>query len=463
MISSPDPFVMLSSMTQPPRPNDGSDNYARDHLGRVLRDRFGNPVPRRPESRPGNAGTGGEAGQDQPRGRHERSEAQPTDNSTRMYGYSPSQQGSGDQPAPPQYRRAENQQQGQQPYRDQYPPHDPAQQPAQQPMPPVQRPGQQGQPPRQAPPRAPRQKRRRRRPRIGRILGVLLLVIVVIIGGTAWWVDSSLNRIDALTDSSTGNTKGTNWLLVGSDSREGLSEEDGERYAAGDLSEGGQRTDTIIVVHVPSFGGKPTMVSIPRDSYVEVPGYGQDKINSAFSYGGPQLLQQTVEQNTGMRIDHYMELGFAGFAGIVDAVGGVTLCPKEPIDDPMAGLNVEAGCQEMDGPTALGYVRTRYTSANGDLDRVERQREFLTAVIKEVGSLSTMINPFKAFPLISNLTDAVTVDNGDHVWHLASLGLGLVRGSEQQTVPVGGFADTDAGSVVLWDDAAAEELFSTMR
>jgi anionic cell wall polymer biosynthesis LytR-Cps2A-Psr (LCP) family protein len=108
-------------------------------------------------------------------------------------------------------------------------------------------------------------------------------------------------------------------------------------------------------------------------------------------------------------------------------------------------------------------VRTRYTSANGDLDRVERQREFLTAVIKKVGSLSTMINPFRAFPLISNLTDAVTVDNGDHVWHLASLGLGLVRGSEQQTVPVGGFADTDAGSVVLWDDAAAEELFSTMR
>ncbi|WP_314346972.1 LCP family protein [Corynebacterium variabile] len=421
-------------MTQPPRPDDGSDNYARDHLGRVLRDRFGNPVPRRPEARP-------------------------EDNSTRMYGDAPSPQGPGDQPTPPQYRRDGNQQQGRQPYRDQYPPRDPGQQP----MPPMQRPEPQNQPPRQAPPRAPRQKRKRRRPRIGRILGVLLLVIVVIVGGTAWWVDSSLNRIDALTDSATGNTKGTNWLLVGSDSREGLSDEDGERYAAGDLSEGGQRTDTIIVVHVPSVGGKPTMVSIPRDSYVEVPGYGMDKINSAFSYGGPQLLQQTVEQNTGMRIDHYMELGFSGFAGIVDAVGGVTLCPKEPIDDPMAGLNVEAGCQKMDGPTALGYVRTRYTSTNGDLDRVERQREFLTAVIKKVGSLSTMINPFRALPLISNLTDAVTVDNGDHVWHLASLGLGLVRGSEQQTVPVGGFADTDAGSVVLWDDAAAEELFSTMR
>ncbi|WP_297007255.1 LCP family protein [uncultured Corynebacterium sp.] len=456
-------------MTQPPRPNDGSDDYARDHLGRVLRDRFGNPVPGRPPARHGGTGTGGEAGQARPRGRHERPGAQspsaPSDHSTRLYGDAApaaSPRAGGDRPAPPQYRRASHrqsprqaQQPARQPYRDQYPPRDPGRRPAQ----PVQHPE------RQAPPRAPRPKRRRRRPRIRRILGVLLLVIVVVVGGTAWWVDSSLNRIDALAnwDGRPGNTRGSNWLLVGSDSRAGLSEEQGAEYAAGDLSEGGQRTDTIIVVHVPAFGGKPTMVSIPRDSYVEVPGYGMDKINSAFSYGGPQLLQQTVEQNTGMRIDHYMELGFAGFAGIVDAVGGVTLCPKEPIDDPMAGLNVQAGCQTMDGPTALGYVRTRYTSANGDLDRVERQREFLTAVIKKVGSLSTMVNPFRALPLISNLTDAVTVDDGDHVWHLASLGLGLVRGSEQQTVPVSGFADTDAGSVVLWDDAAAEELFSTMR
>ncbi|MDN6388014.1 MAG: LCP family protein, partial [Corynebacterium sp.] len=213
----------------------------------------------------------------------------------------------------------------------------------------------------------------------------------------------------------------------------------------------------------PTFGGKPTMVSIPRDSYVDVPGYGQDKINSAFSYGGPQLLQQTVEQATGMRMDHYMEIGFGGFGKIVDAVGGVELCPAEAIDDPMAGLNVEAGCQEMDGPTALGYVRTRYTSANGDLDRVERQREFLSAVVSKVGSFGTLANPFRALPLINAFSEALTVDEGDHVWHLARLAFGMVRGADQQTVPVGGFADTDAGSVVLWDDEAAEELFSDMR
>ncbi|AGP29830.1 LCP family protein [Corynebacterium terpenotabidum] len=409
-------------MTQPPSPGNGSDPYARDHLGRILRDRYGNPVVRR---------TGTSANPPNNSGGH--------------------QQGRHEQPAGPQYRRMADQQ----PQQPQY-----AQQPPQQ-QAPQQRPT--SRPPQSASRPAPQRRQKRRRPRLRRIFGVLLLVLVVLIGGTAWWVDSSLNRIDALTSSDLGNTKGTNWLLVGSDSREGLSEEEGAEYSAGDLTEEGQRTDTIIVVHVPSFGGTPTMVSIPRDSYVSIPGYGMDKINAAFSYGGPQLLQQTIEQNTGLRIDHYMEIGFAGFAGIVDALGGVTLCPAEAIDDPMAGLNIQAGCQTMDGSTALGYVRTRYTSANGDLDRVERQREFLTAVIKKIGSFSTIINPFKALPLISSLTDAITVDNGDHVWHLAALGLGLVRGSEQQTVPVAGFEETDAGSVVVWDDAAAEELFSTMR
>lgn len=418
-------------MTHPPHPGENPDNYARDHRGRILRDRFGNPVQRRPSNN-------GSANSPQP----------PI----------PSPQ-----PAPPQYRRDQSAGHHVEPgltrSTQQRPQERPQGQPQQRPQSHASLNPQPGYP-------RPQQSRpQRRRPPIARFLGVTLLVIVLAIGGVAWWVDASLHRIDALSTTSRGigNTAGANWLLVGSDSREGLSEADGERYAAGDLSAGGQRTDTIIVVHVPSFGGKPTMVSIPRDSYVEIPGYGMDKINAAFSYGGPQLLQQTVEQSTGLRIDHYMELGFAGFAGIVDAVGGVTLCPTEAIDDPMAGLNIQAGCQTVDGPTALGYVRTRYASANGDLDRVERQREFLTAVIKKIGSPSTMINPFRAFPLISSLSDAVTVDRRDHVWHLAALGLGLVRGSNQQTVPVGGFADTDAGSVVLWDDAAAEDLFRSMR
>jgi LCP family protein required for cell wall assembly len=436
-------------MSPTPPENSGrpGDSVARDRNGRPILDRYGRPVPRR-SSAPSSAGT------------------PPPEDATRVYGgerdagarhrAAPRNAAPQNQGQPPQYRRQPEQPPQGAPYQparqdrqyQQY--RQPPQQPPQQPS---------GPPPRSRRPR----KRRRIRPL--RVVGALLLVMLLVVGGTAWWVDSNINRIDALSDyeGRIGNTSGTNWLLVGSDSRAGMSAEDGERYAAGDLSEGGARTDTIIVVHVPTFGGKPTMVSIPRDSYVPIPGYGEGKINSAFAFGGPQLLQQTVEGATGMRMDHYMEIGFGGFGKIVDAVGGVELCPDEPIDDPMAGLNVEAGCQEMDGPTALGYVRTRYTSANGDLDRVERQREFLGAVVSKVGSFGTLVNPFRVFPLVNAFSDALTVDEGDHVWHLARLALGMVRGADQQTVPVGGFADTDAGSVVLWDDAAAEDLFSGLR
>lgn len=440
-------------MSPTPPDNDGrsGDPVARDRHGRPILDRYGRPVPRR---------TSGAV--------------PPPQDATRAYGgehrAEPRHRAAGQEQArpqnqaqPPQYRRQPEQPPQAAPYQPPRQEYEPQQSYRQQP-PPVQPPRQ---PPRQpsGPPPRSRRPRKRRRIRPLRIIGALLLVIILVAGGTAWWVDSNLNRVDALTnyEGRIGNTSGTNWLLVGSDSRAGMSEEDGERYAAGDLSDGGARTDTIIVVHVPTFGGKPTMVSIPRDSYVSIPGYGEGKINSAFSFGGPQLLQQTVEGATGMRMDHYMEIGFGGFGKIVDAVGGVELCPAEAIDDPMAGLNVEAGCQEMDGPTALGYVRTRYTSANGDLDRVERQREFLSAVVSKVGSFGTLANPFRALPLINAFSDALTVDEGDHVWHLARLALGMIRGADQQTVPVGGFADTDAGSVVLWDDGAAEELFSDLR
>ena len=115
------------------------------------------------------------------------------------------------------------------------------------------------------------------------------------------------------------------------------------------------------------------MVSIPRDSYVPIPGHGEDKINAAFALGGAPLLAQTVEQATGLRLDHYAEIGFDGFAEMVDAVGGVTMCLPEPISDPLAGIDLPAGCQELDGRSALGYVRTRATP-RADLDRMTNQR-----------------------------------------------------------------------------------------
>ncbi|MEL4163741.1 LCP family protein [Corynebacterium bovis] len=297
------------------------------------------------------------------------------------------------------------------------------------------------------------------------ILAVVLVLILAVPVVMAFRVDGNLQRIDALKDydGRPADSAGTNWLLVGTDSREGLSEADGARLAAGDITATGARTDSIIVVHVPRFGGKATMLSIPRDSYVDIPGWGKDKINTSFNQGGPALLQQTVEQSTGLRIDHYAEIGFGGFATIVDAVGGIELCPKEPIDDPMAGINLQPGCQTMDGPTALGYVRTRYTSANGDLDRVQRQREFLSAITHKVGSAGTVVNPFRSLPLADAFSKALTIDDDDHLWNLGALALALARGANQETVPVAGFEDVDVGNVVVWDDAAAQQLFASLR
>ncbi len=314
------------------------------------------------------------------------------------------------------------------------------------------------------PPRPPKS---RRRPRIGfgKIAATILVLLLVLVIGGGVWVDNNLTRTDALEkwDGQPGNTNGTNWLLVGSDSRAGLSPEDAARLQAGELDESVGRTDTIMLVHKPSGGGETRIVSFPRDSWVNIPGHGEDKINQAFTLGGPKLLQKTIEQATGLRIDHYAEIGFGGFANLVDAVGGIDMCLDEPLQDPMAGIDLQQGCQKMDGPTALGYVRSRYTSANGDLDRVERQRKFLEALDKKMSSASTLANPFRAMSMISALSKNMTVNKKDHVWHLAMLAKGMAGGVKQETVPVGGFMDTFAGSAVQWDEGAAEQMFASMR
>lgn len=325
-----------------------------------------------------------------------------------------------------------------------------------------------GEPPRST--RRPRGRatpRPRKRKRFGffKALGLLLAIVLAFSIGAAVWIDTKLQRIDALQDydGRLGSTSGTNWLLVGSDSRAGLSEEDADRLMAGELDDSVGRTDTIMVVHIPRFGGDATMLSLPRDSWVDIPGYGQNKLNQAFSLGGPALLQQTVEQATGIHLDHYAEIGFGGFSNVVDAVGGVEMCLDEPLDDPMAGINLQAGCQELDGPTALGYVRSRYASAQGDLDRVERQRKFLAALSKKIKSPGTLLNPFKNLKVADALSANMTVNEDDHVWNLASLGLAMAGGAKQETVPIAGYEDTYAGNVALWDDAGAEEMFAKLR
>ena len=282
--------------------------------------------------------------------------------------------------------------------------------------------------------------------------------------GTAVWVETSLHRIPALAalPDRPAAGSGTTWLLVGSDSRQGLTEEQqAELATGGDVGNG--RTDTILLVHLPGLGSDvpTTMVSIPRDSYLSVPGYGEDKVNAAFALGGAPLLAQTVEQATGLRLDHYAEIGFDGFAVMVDAVGGVEMCPSEPISDPLAGIDLPAGCQDLDGRSALGYVRTRATP-RADLDRMTNQRAFMGALMHRAASPAVLLNPLRWYPMASAAADAVTVDDGAHVWDLARLAWALHGPVTTTTVPIGDFASSDAGSVVVWDADLAKRLFQAL-
>ena len=290
-----------------------------------------------------------------------------------------------------------------------------------------------------------------------------LLVSAGLLGG-AVWVDTSLRREPALKDYADrpGSGPGANWLLVGSDSRRGLTAEQQRDLATGgDVGDG--RTDTILLIHVPALGSstRPTAVSIPRDSYVPIPGHGKDKINAAFAMGGAPLLTQTVEQATGLRLDHYAEIGFGGFAGLVDALGGVTLCLPAPISDPLAGIDLPAGCQTLDGRNALGYVRTRDTP-RADLDRMANQRQFMSALLQRAASPAVWLNPWRWYSVPHAAVDALTVDEGDHVWDLARLGWAMHGSIATITVPIGEFTDRDVGSVVVWNHDAARALFDAL-
>jgi LCP family protein required for cell wall assembly len=175
----------------------------------------------------------------------------------------------------------------------------------------------------------------------------LVLVLVVAVAGLYLDLNSKLSRVNVLVPAAL-TSAGTNWLIAGSDSRGGLTRTEEDQLALGhDI--GGGRTDTILLLHLPSNGTRPTLVSIPRDSYVPIPGHGDNKINAAYSLGGPKLLIQTVQNVTGLRIDHYMAIGFGGLVDVVNDVGGVRLCLPGPLKDPKAGLNLKKGCQTLNG------------------------------------------------------------------------------------------------------------------
>jgi LCP family protein required for cell wall assembly len=313
-------------------------------------------------------------------------------------------------------------------------------------------------------PSGPRPRGRRR---WGRRIGVVLLVLAVLLVGLGVWVDSRLTRVDALPDyeGRPAATPGADWLIVGSDSREGLDA--GRRRQLGTGQAAGRRADTMMLLHIPRGTGDPTLVSLPRDSYVPIPGRGRNKLNAAYAFGGPALLARTVEEVTGIRLDRYMEIGFDGFASVVDAVGGVQICPERAMRDPVAGLNVKAGCQVVASRQALAYVRTR-AGGRGDLDRVERQQEFLGSLVDKVTSPAVLLNPFRSIPLLRTGTDAVAVDQAAHVWNLVRFQFAMRDvaggGGVATTVPVaGGASISGVGSVVQWDRERALALFEALK
>lgn len=249
----------------------------------------------------------------------------------------------------------------------------------------------------------------------------LLVAVVAAVGlGSLVWAQHQLDRTDveSAIDEETGERtiggpcvrRACNYLLLGSDSRTGLSRED--QIISGTNADigGEQRSDTIILVHVDADRERAVILSFPRDLWVEIPGRGMDKINAAFEGGvrggGPDLVAKTVEHLTGLHINHFLYVNLAGFQGVVDALGGVRMCVPYPMQDELTGLDIPAGCQDFDGRTALAFVRTRHQVCDDvpDFARIGRQQQFLRALLTKLLSPSEVTRlPQLVKPVAENL------------------------------------------------------------
>jgi LCP family protein required for cell wall assembly len=333
--------------------------------------------------------------------------------------------------------------------------------PAQPPSAPTRR----GQPSRAPYPPRPGGRRRRfwgqpgrRGRRITLILCTVVILIIALVAGSYVWLDGKLNR-DVTLPASTATSAGENWLISGTDTRSGLSRTEEDQLHVG--SDVDNNSDSLMLLHI--GGPTPVLISIPRDSYVPIPGHGDNKINAALGYGGPALLIQTVESVTGLKINHYMGIGFEGLVDVTNKIGGVNICLKTAVHDQNSGVNLPAGCQTLNGTQALEFVRDRDSFASGDLQRIQDQREFLKALLSKATSPSVFLNPFKALPFGSSAANSLSVDQGTHLYNLIKVALAL-RNPQTGTVPVAN-ADlqTAAGDAVEWNQSEATQLFNALK
>jgi LCP family protein required for cell wall assembly len=325
-----------------------------------------------------------------------------------------------------------------------------------------------------------------------RIAAVVAAVLVVALDGVAWGLYRNVTGGITTTDVISGGGDGGNILLVGVDSRTDthgnpLPQEVIDQLHGGPDT-GVLNSDTIIVLHVPAGGGAAVAFSIPRDAYVDIPGYRTDKINAAYpatkalveeqlvrdgagdrreidavaSAKGRQALIGAVEDLTGLTIDHYAEINLLGFSELTSAIGGVDVCLDAAVDEPLSGAHLPAGRQTLAGPAALSFVRQRHGLVQGDLSRIRRQQVFLASVAHKILSAGTLTDPAKLSALVTAVQNAVVVDSGWDLLGFAQRAGGLAGGNLAfLTIPTTGAETNDRGDVVTVDRRAVRDFVDT--
>ncbi|MFJ8586072.1 LCP family protein [Streptomyces sp. NPDC093595] len=312
----------------------------------------------------------------------------------------------------------------------------------------------------------------RRRIKVGSI--VLLVAVLGTTIGTYFWADGKMRREVDLAKVIDRPQEGdcTTYLIVGSDSREGMSAGEKKKLHTGSAE--GKRTDSMMILAACSSGN--TMISLPRDSDVEIPKFvGSEsgktfpaqgrrvKLNAAYAEDGPELLVRTVEHNTGLRIDHYAEIGFAGFANIVDALGGVEMNIEKGFKDKKSGADFQAGKQTLNGEQALAFVRTRYAFAESDLARTKNQQKFLSALASQAATPGTILNPFKLYPTMGAGLDTLIVDKDMSLFDLGEMFFAMkgISGGDgtSMNIPING----SRGGNLVWDKAKVQQLVKQIQ
>jgi LCP family protein required for cell wall assembly len=318
-----------------------------------------------------------------------------------------------------------------------------------------------------------------------RVVACLLALAVLGSSGWGWYLgrvaDASVNRTDAIPDSgNNGSGSAMNLLLVGNDSRASASE--AELQDLHTTAHEGTNTDTMILVHVPADGSKASFVSFPRDSYVEIPGYGHDKLNAAYAYGyqyeagdgagerarqaaGAQLLVKTISGLTGLKIDHYAEVDLLGFFKLSSVIGGVEVNLCEPVKDRYSGVDLPAGVQTISGEQALAFVRQRHGLPRGDFDRIIRQQTFIGSMVRKMLSDNVLFDLGKQRQLVQAAADSLTVDRNLDLLGLATQMQSVTPGSiDFQTIPYVGDDKDDKGRYILQlkDEATLHKFFGNL-